>query len=58
MSKKSEIERTAEAMIRAGEKLLDDARSIHAPCKNAYKDSRDGFTYCTCWRCRPQDPGR
>ena len=34
------------------DKVLDDKKSIHAPCKNAYKDSRDGFTICHCWRCR------
>ena len=37
------------------DKILDDAKSIHAPCENAYKDSRDGLTVCTCWRCRDRD---
>lgn len=54
MSKKTDVEKTAEAMIKAGEKLLDDAKSIHAPCNNAYKDNRDGRTSCSCWRCRPE----
>lgn len=50
---KTESEKMAEAMIEAGKKVLDDARSIHAPCENAYKDSRDGRGPCSCWRCRP-----
>ena len=37
------------------DKILDDRRSIHAPCENAYKDSRDGLSYCACWRCRPTE---
>lgn len=39
---------------RALDKILDDRRSIKAPCNNAYKDSRDGNEQCSCWRCRPE----
>jgi ferredoxin-thioredoxin reductase catalytic subunit len=29
---------------------------IYAPCKNAYKDSRDGIDRtCPCWRCSPYE---
>jgi len=36
------------------DKVLNDRKSIHAPCKNAYKDSRDGWSpSCPCWRCNP-----
>ena len=45
-------------MKRALDQILDDRRSIHAPCENAYKDSRDGRSYCACWRCRPDDTRR
>lgn len=54
MSEKNDTEKAAEAMIRAGKKMLDDARSIYAPCKNAYMEKgRDGHVPCDCWRCRP-----
>ena len=58
MSDKTDLEKTAEAMKKMADKMLDDAKSIHAPCKNAYKDSRDGLTSCACWRCRPQESSR
>ena len=39
---------------KALDELLNDKKSIHAPCENAYKDDRDGRAAdCTCWRCRP-----
>lgn len=49
-----DVERTAEAMMKAAEKLLNDAKSTKAPCKNAYMEKgRDGYSPCPCWRCRP-----
>jgi len=30
--------------------------NIQAPCRNAYKDSRDGLdANCPCWRCSPYE---
>jgi len=54
----NESEKLAKAMKEAADKLLNDEKSILAPCKNAYKDSRDGLTSCSCWRCRPDDSNR
>ncbi len=39
------------------DQVLNSKRSVHAPCNNAYKDSRDGYVQCSCWRCRPDDYG-
>jgi hypothetical protein len=40
-------------------RILNDKRSIHAPCENAYMEKgRDGHTTCYCWRCTPEEPGR
>ena len=48
-----DIDKEVIAMRDALAKVLDDRRSIHAPCINAYKDSRDGWSpSCACWRCR------
>jgi hypothetical protein len=50
----NEIEKMAEAMVKAANKILNDARSPKAPCLNAYKDGRDGGRErCSCWRCIP-----
>ena len=49
----SETEKMAQAMIKAANKILNDARSNKAPCLNAYKDGRDGLMDCACWRCIP-----
>lgn len=58
MADKTDVEKMAEAMKKAADKMLNDAKSIHAPCKNAYKDNRDGRGLCSCWRCTPQEPSR
>lgn len=34
---------------------LTDPHSKYAPCKNAYKDNRDGLESCNCWRCSPYE---
>ena len=47
-----DIDKEVIALKKAMDKILDDRRSIHAPCENAYKDSRDGLCRCFCWRCR------
>ena len=54
MTDKTDIEKTAQAMIEAGNKMLNDAKSIKAPCNNAYCDGRDMRGPCSCWRCTPE----
>jgi hypothetical protein len=50
-----DIDKEVIALKAAMDKILDDRRSIHAPCENAYKDGRDGLCFCACWRCRGRE---
>jgi len=48
-------DKTILAMKAALDKVLNDRRSIHAPCENAYMEKgRDGHVPCSCWRCKPE----
>jgi hypothetical protein len=58
MSDKNAVEQLAEAMKIAADRMLNDTKSIYAPCNNAYMDSRDGRTTCSCWRCAPKEGRR
>lgn len=55
---KNNLEIMTQAMKEAADKILNDSKSIHAPCDNAYKDNRDGINYsCPCWRCKERFGG-
>jgi len=57
----NEQEKLALSLKKMADAALNDAKSIYAPCKNAYMEKgRDGHTLCSCWRCRKKDnsPGR
>lgn len=51
----NEIEKTVVAMRTLADKMLNNAKSIHAPCENAYTTTKSRMSSCSCWRCLPKE---